>query len=833
MKQKKDRRNYILICIVTILLVFLGSRMDSLFGSSTDWASQHTVFPDYFRTLFYETHELIPSFAPHLGAGQNIWYFSYYGLLNPILLLSYLLPFVPMTSYIQVVNVLLLMASGMLCYRLLSKHSKKEMLNLILALLFLSMSALIYQAHRHFMFMSYMPFLLLAILGLERRKEGKGSLLLIASIFLLILTSYYYSIGGLLTLGIYHIYLTCQEKELSFRTFLKETGKTLLPVILAILLAAFFLLPTAYAITHGRGSEAGNLSLWRLLLPHFDLSNFLYDGYTLGISLLPLCAVFFLLSSKKREHRVLSILLCLVMFLPIFLYLLNGGLYLRSKVLIPLLPLYFIQLQNFLLEDEKRIKHSYGIGFSLLFVGILYTVVFHSMEWYWFIFLLLDLALVMVLLFSKRQKMLLLKGYLGICMIACIGLNQTENYMTKRQMKQILEDPYIEEVTKALKDSSKVVRSKNLNEQYQNINRIPNRNYYGTSLYSSTQNERYHQFYRTKFYQALGNRNQLMLGTAPNLLFDSFMGIRYVSWGQEEKGYTKVDAHLFQNENARDIMYGVTDLLSFEEFETYSEEEKIEALLSKAVVQEGNSSFHPTMKEVELSFEGEDSDLIEQEIQGNKQILTVKEKAKTKFRIKEDLSNQILLLSFQVENESSCNEKDRFISINGIRNKLTCKEWIYHNRNYRFHYVLGPRENSMDQIFEVELEKGTYVLSSLKTVLYDYDTFTKTMETMTKPTSIQYRKGEYQTNITMKEDGYLVTSIPYDEGFQITIDKEKVDGEIVNVSFLGVPLRKGKHQITIRYQAPWLKLGEGVSVGAFLGTVLFLLWERKRNQKKF
>lgn len=832
MKQKKDRRNYFIICVVTILLVLLGSRIGAMFGSSTDWVSQHTTFPDYFRTLFYETHKLIPSFAPSLGAGQNIWYFSYYGLLNPVLLLSYLLPFVKMTTYIQIVNVLLLMVSSCLCYRLLSKHSKKATQNCILSLLFLSMSALIYQAHRHFMFVSYMPFLLLAMLGLERRKEGKGSLLLIVSIFLMILTSYYYSIGGLLALGIYHIYLTCQEKDLSFASFWKKTGKTLIPVLLGILLAAFFLLPTAYAITHGRGTETGGISLIKLLFPNFDLANFLYDGYTLGISLLPLLAVFFLLSSKKREQRILSILLCLVMFFPLFLYLLNGGLYLRSKVLIPLLPLYFVQLQNFLLEEERRVKHSYGLGFVILFLGILYTVVLHSLKWYLLIFLLLDVVLCLSIVFCRTRKKQLLKVYLGICFVVCICLNQTENYMSKDHMKRILQDPYVKEVTKALKNETTIVRSKNLNEQYQNINRIPGEDYYGTSLYSSTQNEYYHHFYRNQFYHALGNRNQLMLGNAPNVLFDSFMGIRYVSESHGEKGYTKVDEHLFRNDLSRDILYGVSDLLSLKEFETYGEEEKIEALLTKAIVENGNSSFTPTMRRVTLSFEGEDSNLIEQEVQGNKLILTVKEKTKTTFRVKENLTNQILLLSFQVENESSCNDPDRFISINGIVNKLTCKEWLYHNRNYRFHYVFGPKGNDEDQTFEVELEKGTYVLSNLVTVLYDYDEFVKSLNQITRPTSLQYEKGSYQAEITMKENGYLVTSIPYDEGFQVFIDKKEVKSELVNLSFLGVPLTKGEHEIEVVYQAPWLNHGKKVSSAAFLGTILYLIFERKRNQKK-
>ena len=66
-----------------------------------DWISQHSVIPDYFRQQFYETGSLFPEFAMNLGGGQNIYNFAYYGLYNPVILLSYALPFVKMGDYVM------------------------------------------------------------------------------------------------------------------------------------------------------------------------------------------------------------------------------------------------------------------------------------------------------------------------------------------------------------------------------------------------------------------------------------------------------------------------------------------------------------------------------------------------------------------------------------------------------------------------------------------------------------------------------------------------------------------------------------------------------------
>lgn len=98
-----------------------------LAGSETDWLSQHIVFPEYFRQKFYETGNLWPDFAMELGGGQNIWNFAYYGLYNPLYLLSFLLPFVKMSDYVQAVMVLTWIADGLLCYIWLKNgHFRRE-----------------------------------------------------------------------------------------------------------------------------------------------------------------------------------------------------------------------------------------------------------------------------------------------------------------------------------------------------------------------------------------------------------------------------------------------------------------------------------------------------------------------------------------------------------------------------------------------------------------------------------------------------------------------------------------------------------------------------------
>ena len=82
---KKRDHNYLIILGYSLILILLIISNQTIFGSKIDWLAQHVAFPDYFRNLFYKTHDLLPSFAFSLGAGQNIYNFSYYGLYNPLL----------------------------------------------------------------------------------------------------------------------------------------------------------------------------------------------------------------------------------------------------------------------------------------------------------------------------------------------------------------------------------------------------------------------------------------------------------------------------------------------------------------------------------------------------------------------------------------------------------------------------------------------------------------------------------------------------------------------------------------------------------------------------
>ena len=80
----------------------------------------------------------------------------------------------------------------------------------------------------------------------------------------------------------------------------------------------------------------------------------------------------------------------------------------------------------------------------------------------------------------------------------------------------------------------------------------------------------------------------------------------------------------------------------------------------------------------------------------------------------------------------------------------------------------------------------------------------------------------------MKENGYFVTSIPYDKGFRVYVDDKLVKKEIVNKAFLGFKLDKGGHHIRIKYTSPLFKEGVVLSIIGIFLFIMVTIYDRRK-----
>ena len=193
-------------------------------------------------------------------------------------------------------------------------------------------------------------------------------------------------------------------------------------------------------------------------------------------------------------------------------------------------------------------------------------------------------------------------------------------------------------------------------------------------------------------------------------------------------------------------------------------------------------------------------------------------------KINQNMKNKILFIRFY---NSYHPNKDLAISINNIQNKLTSKSWKYSNNNKIFDYVLYE-----DDTLTINFLQGTYKLKNLETYLLDYNQIKEatskvdTFKVDTKKTKGDTIQGTIEVT---EENSYFTISIPYDKGFQISVDEKNTTYEKSGTNFITFPIKKGLHSINITYEAPYKKLATLISTIGIVSLIILIIKEKKNK----
>lgn len=80
--------------------------------------------------------------------------------------------------------------------------------------------------------------------------------------------------------------------------------------------------------------------------------------------------------------------------------------------------------------------------------------------------------------------------------------------------------------------------------------------------------------------------------------------------------------------------------------------------------------------------------------------------------------------------------------------------------------------------------------------------------------------------VNVQEKGLLFTSIPYDNGWILTVDGQEQEIQVFANALISVPLEEGRHEIHLEYHAPGRNLGLMLSSSTVIVICLILLGER-------
>lgn len=831
-KHKNDIISVLTLIIISLVIVLILVNFTNFFGSKKDWLSQHIMFPDYLRKLFYDTGDFFPNFAFNLGGGQNIYNISYYGLFNPIILISYLLPFVSMITYIEFSMIVCLIVSIVLMYYFLRRRFDSK-ISFVSTLLFLTAGCFIFHLHRHIMFVDYMPFLLMALIGVDKYFDKKKISLLVISIFLMILTSYYFSVVGLVCVLLYGIFRYIEDKKnekITVKDFFKEGFKYLFIMFISVLMSCVLLLPTLYSLLDGRTATNKDISLLGLLIPNFDISNTLYSAYSLGLSAIFIIALIYGIVTKKREVKVISIIFSILLVFPIFDYIFNGGMYLNGKAFIPMLPLAILIISYFLkniFNNKSKLKISIIISLIVAVINLLVFV--YKSEYLCLLFVADMVLLVIIILISfKLEKKYVLYVYLVIMsLVLVIPTNFSDIFVTKEFYDTLDYEETSLKVKEVLDNDNSFYRMSDQKVKLDKSNYIYDVDYYTGSIYSSLSNSYYKDFYNNLINNEFIYRSYGMLTGNNNIFYNFYMGNKYLFNNSNNMlGYERVSDGIYRNEDVLPIGYSTSKIMSLDEYKSLNYFEKLDAYLNYAIVDgDYSDSYVKKVREYVPDYNVLESKNLSIEEDNGKYFIKASKDNKLVVKLNNVSDSDILLLRFKMLYDNKCSEDDSYITINGVSNKLSCRRWKYHNNNYMFEYSLSG------DTLEITFSEGKFRLTDFDMALYDYNDLVYINDEIS-PFVIDRDKTKgdvIEGNIDVKDDGYFKLSIPYDEGFEIYVDGEKTNYEVVNKSFIGFDINEGSHNIKIVYTSPLFKEGLVIScIGLvlFVGTVVYY---RKRE----
>lgn len=144
------------------------------------------------------------------------------------------------------------------------------------------------------------------------------------------------------------------------------------------------------------------------------------------------------------------------------------------------------------------------------------------------------------------------------------------------------------------------------------------------------------------------------------------------------------------------------------------------------------------------------------------------------------------------------------------------------NQNIDEPYILDLGKHKTGDEIKLSLDCGSIETESSYFEIYAYsfnkESFESAYEVL-KQGAMQidkYSDTKIEGSIDAGYDGYIYTSIPYDEGWKVYIDGSEVETFVVANSMMAVPVKHGTHKVTMKYSPKSTKLGLAVTAGTWL-----------------
>ena len=776
----------------------------------TDMYHQYAPFFSEFQYKLRTGGSLLSSWA--VGMGVNFAALYAYYLASPLNWLILLCPKKFIIEFMTIMIVLKIGLSGLSFAWYLKKHSQNCILGVGFFGIFYALSGYMAAYSWNIMWLDCILLFPLIVYGLERLVKEQKGMLYCVTLGLSILSNYYISIMTCLFLVLYFIALLIMEKPGPVRKYVDSCVRFGIYSLLSGGLAAGILLPEIYALQSTASGDFDFPKAWSSYFPIFDMiARHIGNVETeIGLDHWPniYCGVavflFFLLylACKKiavKEKAVYCGLL-LIFFASFSINALNfiwhGFHYPNSlpcrQSFIYIFLMLFICFRAYMYLDETPKKHI-AIAFwgSACFVLLAEKLVtqehFHFIVYYVAIIFLAAYAGLMYLYKDGKRTVC---GFLALMLVAIeASINMSVTSVTTTSRESYTSD---NEEVRILKDSlqpaSDFYRVEKKTRKTKNDGAWMN--FPSVSLFSSTANADLSKFFKKLGCESSTNAYSIT-GSTP--FVDSIFSVKYALYSEavsntELMMYLRESCGTYLYENLYTLPLGFVFSSDIEENWQYEMDNPAEVQNDLCLVSGADEVLVDaggTVNKNTFTFTPDEM--------GEYYVFVMNKKVKT---VKAELPT----------GQKSFSNVDRGYLLElgtlatGTEVKLTADE-AGEQLNaiaYRF------SEDAMIQVYD-RLNQSPMYLTSWK------DT-------------------KLSGTVSAAKAGMLFTSIPFDKGWTVKVDGEKVETRKAFGAFLAIDVSAGDHVIDFSYFPKGLKTGGLISGGSIV--ILILLWFLRREMER-
>ena len=827
---KKNLKKYlpeILTFIVPILIMLISCIVNKTypFGKEIlpkyDGYYQYAGFTSYYKNVLLGNESLFYSFKGLLG--YNFYATSIYYMFNPTNLLCIFSTSENILEYYTFIILLRIGLSGFTMCKYL-KYKFKNQSNLRYIIFSISYALMAYNVCYFFNYMYFDTVVLfpIVVLGLDKLIYERKNRLYIISLTLSIISNFYIGYMVCIFSLLYFIYNIVIYKL--DRNIIKDF---IISSLLSGFMCMIIIIPEASELLKGKALlytsnkteyfkfNMNFLNIFYKFLPgstsNYDLK---YGMVNIYVSLFVIILVIKYFFNKKiyKKERITTLIFILFFLFSISFNLLDFAWQLFQRpIWYPnryiftfsffLITIAMKEITNITYKTNIKENLIIIISFILLTLYSIISLKIHN-DNLKIISYILGIILILQYTFflnNKNAKYLLVMLFFievttnAIFTLKIMGKTTT---MTQYKTNEEINEKAVKHIKEIENKDNNFYRMELSTSTVHNSPSLLN--YNGINHFNSVKNAKTLNFLNKFNYQVTDDTSVEFNNYNPYLT--SLLGIKYINGSKDEMYYENVyneKPYMYLNKDALSLGYMIYNKKFKESNSSYQNTENLI-----------NSMLNTDIKRYKVidNFNGEDTEI--KEIDNKKYVIS---KTSIKIEMEDKASNSMFLIPSR--NISFVANYSIFINDEEIKDAVIKQSPIFINKGDTYKIIIKSNLSKTE-------------LNSLKWYQIDYDKYIETINELKKNefNITKYNKDNHiEGNIDVNNDkNVLLLTIPYDKGWNIYVDDNKVNYDICFDSFICLDLDKGKHNIKMNYVPSGFIVGLIISSLAFIVTIIYI-----------